>query len=77
MILLDLVNRGRESGLLMQNTGILLAITAKSDGTGRNRKWSGLGGGVLIVGVNGNDDGSQVYEGVWWRSGATEPLGSL
>ena len=42
MILLDLVERGLERGLVMQNKGILLAITAKSDGTGRNRKLSGL-----------------------------------
>ena len=48
MILWDLVERGRESGVVMQNKGILLAITAKSDGTGRNRKWSGSGGVVLI-----------------------------
>ena len=60
MILLDLVNRGLESGLVMQSKGILLAITAKSDRRGRNRKSCGPGGVVLIVGVNGNDDGSQV-----------------
>ena len=60
MILLALVDRGLESSFVMQNKGILLAITAKSGGTGRNRKWCGPGRVVLIVGVNGNDDGSQV-----------------